>query len=214
MSSLDRMAALGVASLAAALLSLPAAAQEPEEPLGDLLEIIPLPEEKPAAEATPPPRKPAPAPAPIVRPGNVLSVDLPPSAATGEISTPDESQTEADPSAEGQTAAEADAAAIADAAWAALQEQRREAVNAVESPIVARLNAEMAARAAEAGRRFAADQEAYERSLVEHEELVRRRQAEHATETEAHARRVAREQAEYRARVEACLAGDRRACDR
>ncbi len=227
MSRLARWTVLCAASFAAAVpIALPAA-QTPDEPLGDLLNVIPLPEGPPAEADAPasspsPPRF-VPAPAPSVPAGNVLPVDLPPSAATGEPVLPDEAASEADLAAQDGLAGEADlteeeaaaaaADAAAEAAWAAIQEQRRAQVNAVEAPIVAGLNAEMAARAEAEGRRMAEERAAYEQSLIELEEQARRREAEHAAAMEAHARRIAREQAEYRARVEACLAGDRRACE-
>ena len=202
-----------------------AAAQKPGEPLGELLDVIPLPEEAPAEASSPADEKPAtprPAPAPSVSPGDVLPVELPPSAVTGEMPAepPAAAVGESEASASGLVPAEsiadpaAAAAAEADAAWEERQEQRRAEINAVESPIVDQLNAEMAARAEAAGRRFADEQAAYEQSLAEREAEIRRREAEHQAEMEAFARRVAREQAAHRARVEACLAGDRDACDR
>jgi hypothetical protein len=176
-----------------------APAQQPDEPLGELLDVIPMPEEAPAKAD--PPGALRPVAAPPVEPGNVVPVELPASAATGAM-PPEEPEAEPLP-------LDAEAAA-AEAAWAARQEQRRAEINAVEAPVVDRLNAEMAARAAAASRRFADEQAAYEQRLAELEADARRREAEHAAAMEAHARRVAREQAAYRA----CLAGDRDACNR
>lgn len=213
-------ARLRVATLAwLAAAAAPAFAQAPEQPLGELLDVIPLPEEEDEAEAPAPALPPPPPPRPEVRPGYVVPVDLPPSAATGEVQAPDELEApdelvvieELRPPAKAVDPA-AEAAAAADRSWAELQEQRRQEVNEVEAPIVANLNAEMAARAEAEGRRFAEEQEAYRQGVIAREEEARRVAAEHRAAMEEHARRVAREQEEYRARVEACRR-DRRRCD-
>ncbi|WP_114954484.1 hypothetical protein [Sphingosinicella terrae] len=212
---------------AAALFSGYAWAQTPDEPLGELLEVIPLPEDRPTPALSPespakPEPAPMPAPTPPVRPGSVVPVDLPPSSIPEEA-LPAPAEAEAVPvevaappatdmADQGAAKTDADAAAEADARWTEMQEQRRRDINAVESPIIDRLNAEVAARAAAETRRIEEERAAYERSLIEAEEEARRVEAEHRAVMEEHARRVAREQAEYRARVEACLNGDRQAC--
>jgi hypothetical protein len=207
------------ASAVALLASVAGAAQTPAEPLGDLLDVIPLPE-KPLAGAATDAEAPRPAPLttpspPPVRPGAVVPIDLPPSRIIEEPAAPEISEMLAEglsgDSAEGKAEA-TNAQAEADANWAAIQEQRRQAINAVEAPIVDRLNAEGAARARAEARRFEEERVAYERSLAEAQEERRRVQAEHDAEMAAYAERVGREQAEYRARVAACLDGDRRAC--
>lgn len=224
-------------ALAAALTTPhPASAQKPQEPLGELLQVIPLPEpkedERSEAESAVETRV-APNPAPDVPPGRIVPIQLPPSDAvepdpvtetesptTGTDAEAGVAVADAEPAPEEADKAELPAAesqadqdaANADAAWEAIQEQRREEINAVEAPVVEALNAEGAARAAAETQRIEEEMQAYRRSLVEAEEEARRLEAEHEAIMAEHARRVAREQAEHRARVEACLAGDREAC--
>ncbi|MGZ8281746.1 MAG: hypothetical protein ACXWUN_02195 [Allosphingosinicella sp.] len=190
-----------IAGLAAATLAaLPVSGQKPEEPLGELLEVLPLPEAAASED------EPQPGPPPPVASGSVVPVDVPQSAATGEIGTSDSSILDEEPAPVLYESPDARAQADADAAWAALQTQRRAKVNEVEAPITARLNEAEAARAEAARRRFERDQENYERELFDLEEDARRRRADYDAA-------LARERAEYRARVEACRAGDRWACD-
>lgn len=233
----NSLSAAPLAALAAALTAaLPASAQKPQEPLGELLQVIPLPEPKDkeeAPEAADTDRASSPDPRPDVPPGRIVPIQLPPSDAVEPVPVVEAEAPTGDadaevgtavaagispPAAAGEREASASGdevdleAAKADAAWQAIQEQRRQEINAIESPIVDALNAEGAARAAAETRRIEEEMEAYRRSLIEAEEEARRLEAEHDAVMAEHARRVAREQAEHRARVEACLAGDREAC--
>ena len=186
--------------LPAFLLGLGAAAtaQEADKPLGELLEALPAPEGERRPATAPPP--------PPVPPGGVGTLDLPASRAAegplGELEAA-EAAPEAAP-----LDAEARAAAEADAAWAAMQEERRAKVNAVEAPLVDRLNTQVIERE-EARRRAAAEaQAAYEQSLAEREAEMRRREVQYAAAVERHRREVERQRAQY----QACLAGDEIAC--
>ena len=89
--------------------------------------------------------------------------------------------------------------------FAAARAERRSKLDAVEAPITAQLNDAEAARADVESRRYADERAAYERDLG-----WREQQAE--AERIAYWNRVERDRAEYRARVRACLAGDRYAC--
>jgi hypothetical protein len=96
----------------------------------------------------------------------------------------------------------------ADAAWAALQERRRQEINAVESPIVARLNAEMVERQEAFERQVAEERAAHERRVAAHAAEIRRLEAEHRAALERHRA----EEERLRALYQACLAGDEAAC--
>lgn len=172
----------------AVAIATPLAAQDAAKPLGELLEVLPPTE---AEEVAPP----APT-APNVAPGTVATTELPASSLGEPI---------------GVTNADAEPAAApseADAAWAAMQERRRQEVNAIEAPRVAELNAGVEARLEEAARQEAEARADYERRLAEHDESVRRIEAEHRAALERHRREIARQRTQY----EACLAGDRLAC--
>lgn len=170
-----------------------ASAQQPGKPLGGLLDSLPPPE----TEA----RQPAPArPAQPPRSG-VGTVELPPSQPARIDAPEEESAIETkDP--------ESIEAAAADAAWADLQEQRRAEINAVESPIVDRLNAEMVERQQAFERQVAEERAAHERRVAAHAAEVRRLEAEHRAALERHRR----EEERLRAIYQACLAGDEAAC--
>ena len=220
----------GLLLAAAAVLAAPASAQQSGRPLDGLLDSLPPPENAPRDDAAqdapaktedsgpaipivrPPPFSATPAPLPpppTVTPGHVGTMDLPPSSVTYD--TPAPAMEPPVVAVEGPPApVGADVAANAN--WAALQEQRRQEINTVESPIVARLNASVAAEQ-EASRQRAAQARAdYEQAVVEREESIRRAEEEHQAAVAAHDAEVARERAAYEARVAACLDGDREAC--
>lgn len=177
----------------AVAMAAPLAAQDSDKPLGELLEILPPTEaEEEDGEDV---ARPAPPP-PTVAPGTVATTELPASNLDETFGT---AVAGAEPAA---TPSEADAA------WAAMQERRRQEVNAIEAPRVAGLNAEVEARLEEAARREAEARADYERRLAEHDESVRRIEAEHRAALERHRQEIARQRAQY----EACLAGDRLAC--
>jgi hypothetical protein len=135
-------------------------------------------------------------------------MDLPPSTVTYERQPPSETPVvtvDAPPAPVGETL-------DADASWAALQEQRRQEINALEAPVVARLNANVAAGQEAARLRAEQVQADYERDLADREESIRRADDEHRAAMAAHDAEVARQRAAYQAQVAACLAGDREAC--
>ena len=209
-----------------------------ERPLGDLLDSLPSDEvEAPVgaepADAPPPerpfapllrppppsraaPAPPAPVPAPLPPapvPGQIGTTDLPPSA----VLYPENDPPPAPPGADALPAPIAidpppPPPTEADLAWRALQEQRRQEINALEAPLVARLNAQVAADQEAARLRAEQDQADYEQALADREAEIARIEADHQAAIEAHRRAVARQRAEYEARVAACLAGDRAAC--
>lgn len=176
-------------SLAVAIAA-PLAAQDANKPLGELLEVLPPTE---AEEEEVAPLAPSP---PTVAPGTVATTELPASSLDEPFGA---ANADAEPAA---------APTEADAAWAAMQERRRQEVNAVEAPRVAELNGAIEARLEETERRNAEAQADYERRLAAHDEEVRRAEADHQAALERHRRDVARQRAQY----EACLAGDRLAC--
>jgi hypothetical protein len=216
---------------AAAMLAAPAVAQQSQRPLDGLLDSLPPPEnaprgEVPRQEAPPKPDESGPAipivrpppfsatptplpPPPTVTPGHVGTMDLPPSSVTYDTPAP---ATETPVVAVEAPPAPVGADTAANANWAALQEQRRQAVNTVESPIVARLNANVAAEQEAARQRAEQAQADYEQAVVDREESIRRAEEEHQAAVAAHDAEVARERAAYEARVAACLDGDREAC--
>lgn len=190
--------------------SLAVAASAQERPLGDLLETLP------PAENAPPAREPSP-PLPIVRPpppdvpaGTVGTTELPPSTITyGTEPTAPAIGTPAPP----VVAVDAPPAPTeADLAWQALQEERRRAVNTVEAPLVARLNADQAAEQEAARLRAAQAQAGYEQSLADREQAIRDADTAHQADLRAYEARLARQRADYEAQVAACLDGDREAC--
>lgn len=225
----------GLLLAAAAALATPAVAQQAQRPLDGLLDD--LPQSEPTSEAAPkdeaqaretpaqtddsgpaipivrpPPFSATPAPLPpppTVAPGHVGTMDLPPSSITYDSPAPAAEMpvvaVEAPPAPVGTDVA-------ANAEWAALQEQRRQEINTVESPIVARLNANAAAEQEAARQRAEQAQADYEQAMVEREESIRRGEEEHQAAVAAHDAEVARERAAYEARVAACLDGDREAC--
>ncbi|MBX3562476.1 MAG: hypothetical protein KF780_11770 [Sphingomonas sp.] len=219
---------LALAGLAALGLAAPAAAQDRDRPLGDLLDALPddgaeAPEKpEPAAAAPerpfapllrPPPPRARPAPAPV--PGRIGTTELPPSAAL----YPENDPSPAPPAGLSGDALGAPVAidpppppTEADLAWQALQEQRRREINAVEAPLVARLNAQVAADQEAARLRAEQDRADYERALLDRDAEAARIEADHRAAIEAHRRAVARQRAAHEARVAACLAGDRAAC--
>ncbi|MDQ8757825.1 hypothetical protein RCO27_16485 [Sphingosinicella sp. LHD-64] len=227
--------------LAAAVLAAPATAQQPERPLGDLLESLPPPEaaqrseaaprepsprieengpaipivRPPPFSATPPPLPPPLPPPPTVTPGHVGTMDLPPSSVTYDMPAPaaDVPLTETPVVAVEAPPAPVGTDTAANAEWAALQEQRRQEINAVESPVVARLNANIAAEQEAARQRAEQAQADYEQAVVDREESIRRTEEEHQAAIAAHDAEVARRRAAYEAQVAACLDGDRQACE-
>lgn len=135
MSRFAACAALLIASAATATLAAaPALSQTPQKPLGQLLNVLPMPE-----------------------PTRVAQVDIPPSAADGyELIDPDDY-----PDDGSMPAARADPdstieAEIArrEADLAEARRQQRDKVDAVERPVTARLNEAEAARAASVRRNF------------------------------------------------------------
>lgn len=227
----SRPSRLILAGLAALALAAPAAAQDRDRPLGDLLDALPPDDAEtpdkvaPAAPApdrpfapllrpAPPQSRPAPAPAPL--PGRIGTTDLPPSA----VLYPETDPPPAPPEGLSGDALGAPVAidppppppTEADLAWEALQEQRRQAINAEEAPLVARLNARVAADQEAARLRAEQDQADYEQALADRDAEAARIEADHQAAIEAHRRAVARQRADYEARVAACLAGDRAAC--
>lgn len=226
-----------LAGLAGLLLCAAAGAQDRERPLGDLLDSLPSDEASDEAEAPPraepadappperpfapllrppPPSRAAPAPAPpppAPVPGQIGTMDLPPSA----VLYPENDPPPAPPGADALPAPVAidpppPPPTEADLAWRALQEQRRQEINALEAPLVSRLNAAAAADQEAARLRAEQDQADYEQALADREAEIARIEADHQAAQEAHRRAVARQRAEYEARVAACLAGDRAAC--
>lgn len=173
-----------------------ASAQQPGKPLGELLDSLPPPEAEAPEPAQPAPARPAPLPS-----SGVGTVDLPPSQ-PARIDAP-----EAVPAIDAKDSAAIEAAA-ADAAWADLQEQRRAEINAVEGPIVDRLNARMVERQQAFERQVAEERAAHERRVAAHAAEVRRLEAEHRAALERHRR----EEERLRALYQACLAGDEAAC--
>lgn len=180
-------------------------AQEAERPLGDLIETLPPPEDEAAPPAREVPVAPIVRPPPAVEPGRVGTTDLPPSAVLDETDVA-ELTAPADP----VVPIVAPPSPANDSA--ALQEQRRQEINAVEAPVVANLNAAQVARQEETRRQEEAAQADYARSVAEREEAIRASEAEYQAALAAHDERVKRERAEYEARVAACLDGDREAC--
>lgn len=191
-------------------LSVSAPAQETQPPLGDLLQNLP-----PAEDALPPQEAPPPVPLvrpppPDVAPGRVGTTELPPSSviygndpAAAQADTPPPPVVEVDAPP---------APTEADIAWQALQEERRQKVNAEEAPVVARLNAGQAAEQEAARLRAEQAQAEYEQSLVDREQAIRDAEAAHQADLEAHEVRLARQRADYETQVAACLDGDRDAC--
>lgn len=175
---------------AALILAAPALAQRPDAPLGEIVEALPMPEDAAPAPA----RRPAPPP------GGVATTDLPPSAADPLVADP----------AEPDLPAEAEAA-VANA-WELERERRRAEINAEESPLTARLNEEVAARHAEIRRRNAEAEAAHARAVAAAEAEARRVRTEHQAALDRHRREVERLEADHRARVAACLAGDHTQC--
>lgn len=220
-------------AVAVGLLAAQIAAQEPGRPLGDLLDTLPPPEDAarsprgaaPAPEVAddgkpvlpivrpppfsenPPPPRPLPPP-PAVAPGRVGTMDLPPSTVTYERPPVPEAPVVAVDAPPAPVGAPLDA----DADWAALQEQRRQEINALEAPLVARLNANVAAEQEASRLRAEQAQADYERELADREDSIRRADDEHQAAMAAHDAEVARQRAAYQAQVAACLAGDREAC--
>lgn len=217
-------------AVAAVLLAAHVAAQESNRPLGDLLDTLPPPEAAPrqpgvaAPEVAdedkpvlpivrPPPFSAAPPPQPLpplptVAPGRVSTMDLPPSTVIYERPAPAETPVvavEAPPAPIGATT-------DADANWAALQERRRQEINALEAPVVARLNANVAAEQEAARLRAEQAQADYERDVANREDAIRQTEEEHQAAMAAHDADVARQRTAYEAQVAACLAGDREAC--
>ncbi len=191
------------ASLLAAVLALPAFAQDADAPLGDILEALPE-EEKQTSEPAPPRRT-----VPVT---GVGTADLPPSDVAGRIGEAEEPKAEPSTETEAETSEAARARAEADALWAARQEQRRAEINAAEAPIVARLNARVAARQEAAARENEEARLAWERRVAEMEAEARASEAAHRAALEAHRREVARQRAEHERRVALCLQGEREFC--
>jgi hypothetical protein len=173
-----------------------ASAQQPGKPLGELLESWPPPEAEAREAVQPAPARPAPPPR-----SGVGTIELPPSQ-PARIDAP-----EAVPAVDAKDP-EAMEAAAADAAWADLQEQRRAEINAVESPVVARLNAAMVERQEAFERQVAEERAAHERRVAAHAAEIRRLEAEHRAALERHRA----EEERLRALYQACLAGDEAAC--
>ncbi len=231
-----RVLRIAFAGLAGICLAAAAGAQDRTRALGDLLDSLPAdeagpasgkPDEKPvdqpfapllrppppgrALSGPTPPSRPLPVPAP--EPGRIGTTELPPSAALypedAGLAPP------ADP-AELPPPVAIDPPppppSAADLAWQAMQEQRRQEINAEEAPLVARLNARMAADQEAARLRAEQAQADHEQALLDREAQIARADADHQAALEAHRRAVARQRAEHEARVAACLAGDRAAC--
>ncbi len=218
-----------LAGLAAFALAVPAAAQDRDRPLGDLLDALPPDDAEtpdkvaPAAPApdrpfapllrpAPPQSRPAPVPAPP--PGRIGTTDLPPSAVLYPETDPPPAPPE-DVPGDGSDVPVAIAPpppSEADLAWQALQEQRRQEINALEAPLVARLNARVAADQEAARLRNEQAQADYEQALLDRDEEAARIEADHQAAIAAHRRAVVRQRADHEARVAACLAGDRTAC--
>lgn len=217
---------------AAGLAAFPALAQRSDAPLGEVLDGLgPVEQGEEPRQSPPPAPPPAPIPpasADLIPPSGVGTTALPPSRvprlpdpdtasliAAGEpagtldpimldppvLDPPVLDPTEPDP-----------AAAAAEAAWAARQEERRQAVNALEGPEVRRLNAEAAARQEAAARAAAEAEEAHRHALRDREEQILRAEQDHLAALERHRAEVARQQAEHQRAVAACLAGDHRFC--
>lgn len=182
-----------------------ATAQEAERPLGDLIEALPPPEGEAAPPAREVPVAPIVRPPPVVEPGRVGITDLPPSTVLDEMD-----ETERAAPAEPPVPIVSPPTPAND--WAALQEQRRQEINAVEAPVVAELNAAQAVRLEEARLQEQAAQAAYAQTLADREDAIRSNEADYQAALAAHDERVRRERAEYEARVAACLDGDRDAC--
>lgn len=180
-----------------------AAAQETGKPLGELLDVLPPPEGAPAEPASPPP-----APPPEVSQGSVGTLVLPPSQADGLGAPAVPASGEVADVAQAEAEAPLDGEAEADAAWAAMQEERRRKVNEVEAPLVARLNAEVAARQEAQRRANEEARAAREASLAAREETIRRAEAEYRAALERHRRELEMQQARY----QACLDGHDAAC--
>jgi hypothetical protein len=230
---------VGLAGFAALVALAAAPAQDRDRPLGDLLDALPADDdaeapgevegEKPAPPAErpfapllrppPPSSRPAPPPPAAPEPGRIGTLELPPSAFLYREDDPPP----APPDPPGESAP-GEAVRLApppppppppteaDLAWEAMQEQRRREINAVEGPEVARLNEKVAADREAARLRDEQARADYERALLEREVEAARIEADHRAAVEAYRRAVARQRAEYEARVAACLAGDRAAC--
>lgn len=188
-----------------------ASAQEARPPLGDLLQGLP------PAEDAPPPRRETPPPVPLVRPpppdvapGRVGTTELPPSSVTYGSDPPVAQAVTTPPPVVAVDAPPAPTEA--DIAWQALQEERRQKVNAEEAPVVARLNAGQAAEQGAARLRAEQAQAEYEQSLADREQAIRDAEAAHQADLQAHEARLARQRADYEVQVAACLDGDRDAC--
>ncbi len=222
-----------LASLAALIAAAaPAAAQDRDRPLGDLLDALPpdpaetsgkaeaqAPEpERPFApllRPSPPQSRLVPAPAPPPEPGRIGTTDLPPSA----VLYPDDDllpalaeEAESDSPVAIAPPPPISPPTEADLAWQALQEQRRQEINAEEAPLVARLNVRAAADQETARLRAEQALADHEQAMLDREAEIARIEADHRAATEAHRRAVARQRAEHEARVAACLDGDRAAC--
>lgn len=183
------------------LVATAAPAQESGKPLGDILESLPAEDSRAPAQ---PPAIPIVRPPPVVEAGRVATTELPPSDL---VDTPSPSEEPAP-----LPLVAPPPPTDADAAWLALQDQRRQAVNQVEAPLVAQLNSAQAAAQDEQRRRAAETQADYERTLAEREAAIEQSQADYQAALAAHAERVERERSDYEARVAACLAGEREFC--
>jgi hypothetical protein len=179
-----------------------ASAQQPGKPLGELLESLPPPEAEAREAVQPATARPAPPPR-----SGVGTIELPPSQ-PARIDAPEAVPAVDAKDPEALEDPEAVEAAVADAAWADLQEQRRAEINAVESPIVDRLNAQMVQRQQAFERQVAEERAAHERRVAAHAAEVRRLEAEHRAALERHRA----EEERLRALYQACLAGDEAAC--
>lgn len=221
-----RVSQMLLAGLAGISLAAAGSAQDRARPLDDLLDSLPAgeaeaspgkPDGKPAGQPfapllrPPPPGRTLPAPPPP-EPGRIGTTELPPSAVLyPEDVAPAPSAGAAELPAP-VAIAPPPPPTEADLAWQALQEQRRQEINAREAPLVAELNARMAADQEAARLRAEEARAEHERALLDRETEIARIEADHQAAVEAHRRAVLRQQAEYDARVAACLAGDRAAC--
>lgn len=183
------------------LVATAAPAQENGKPLGDILESLPADDSRTPAL---PPAIPIVRPPPAVEAGRVATTELPPSSL---VDTPSPSEEPAP-----LPLVAPPPPTDADAAWLALQDQRRQAVNQVEAPLVAQLNSAQATAQEEQRRRAEEAQADYERTLAEREAAIEQSQSDYQAALAAHAERVERERADYEARVAACLAGEREFC--
>jgi hypothetical protein len=186
-----------------ALLSAPAAAQQAERPLGEIMDVI---EEELAAEpevvpSSDPKLRTLPPAAPSPR---IEVVDLP--ASDAEVLATGETDPEPAPISSSATDA------TAEALWEERLERKRAEVNALERPLVEQLNTAVASRV-EAEQRAAEEaQAAHLQAVAERDEAIRRAQQEHEAALDRYRQQIAQQQADYEAQVRDCLRGVRGAC--